>query len=305
MEYFDQQLAGALKRAGVIVGSWLFANAPNQSQPGTAFEDPDDSDDEVPLGVLLGGPSEILDFAFVDPDFDGDLLQAPGVALWGDGGLTLATLEELLGHASAACKQLLNDRQAAHAVWLDERPALRVLLRYRSSVQLHIVKLFVCHYGRQPRSERKGTGLITSVTQINEVAWEHAGHAYIDASACCEQGAFTERRKRNADGTVVSTRTRHSAKLKWRNVEDVGGMWRRWPSQHQYKFVTAVALSRLVPLHMLFVLNENSALEAKCPLPLGHVTGGCKVAWLQHANKPADLPAVLVSGDPGFVIGLR
>ena len=48
MEYFDQQLAGALKRAGVIVGSWLFAKAPNQSQPGTAFEDPDDSDDEVP-----------------------------------------------------------------------------------------------------------------------------------------------------------------------------------------------------------------------------------------------------------------
>ena len=55
MEYFSQQLAGALRRTGAIVGSWLFAGrlVPELAQPGTASEDSDDS------GVLLGGPSEI------------------------------------------------------------------------------------------------------------------------------------------------------------------------------------------------------------------------------------------------------
>ena len=146
--------------------------APNTSVCG--YES-DGSNDDVPLRAFL--TSELVDFAFVDPDADGPIGDQLGVALWKDDTMTLQTQNELLCSASRCAAAMLRDTADQRAIWLDERPALRVLLRYRASVQLLVIKLVVCHYGKQPRSERKGTGLITVSGQCCEVAWEHGAAA--------------------------------------------------------------------------------------------------------------------------------
>ena len=108
---------------------------------------------------------------------------------------------------------MLRDTADSRAIWLDERPALRVLLRYRASVQLLIVKLVVCHYGKQPRSERKGTDLITVSGQCCEVAWEHGGDAYVDASSCVH---LTRSVTQLIDEQKSVVRVRKEAKWVWR-----------------------------------------------------------------------------------------
>ena len=133
--------------------------------PSVCGYDSDGSDDDVPLRAFL--TSELVDFAFVDPDADGPIGDQLGVALWKDDTMNLQTQNELLCSASRCAAAMLRDTADQRAIWLDERPALRVLLRYRASVQLLVIKLVVCHYGRRPRSERKGTGMGTGLITVS------------------------------------------------------------------------------------------------------------------------------------------
>jgi hypothetical protein len=306
LEYFGSQLSARLRRVEQAVDAWLFQDAPEQAAEQVEHSDAEDSDDDIPLGILFVAPEELCDFAFSDPDSDLELEDRPGVALWGCGSLTLTTPAELREGSSASALAKLGDSCDAYAVWLDERPALRVLLRYRASVQLQVVKMFVCHFGRQPRSEKKGTGLITVTGHCCEVVWEHGGDAYIDASAHLVP---TRGQTQLVDGVRRVVRIRDDAKLVWQNLEDPADQ-PVWPSQHKYCFNTSIALGKLVPLHMLFVPVRHSLTNAKCPLPSGELFKACDANWCQHADKPMNLtgamPSVrLLAGDPFFVIGYR
>ena len=301
MEYFSSQLAARLRKQGKETVSWLFQVGPVLDDGALdPAENDSDVDDDVPLGLLYA-TSSLWDFAFIDPDSDTELEHRPGVALWADGGLTYTSPALLRESADSQACQMLDDIVQAYAIWLEERPTLRVMLRYRASVQLQVAKMFVCHFGKTPRSEKKGTGLITVAAFMNEVVWEHGGDAYIDASG---QHVPTRGVQQLVDGTKRVVRYRDQAKLGWLNVEDVDGP-NVWPSVHKYYFNTAIALGRLLPLHMLLLPIPHSDFEAKCPLPSGYLRRACDADWSRHAEQPADLVDQLAAGDPGFIIGYR
>jgi hypothetical protein len=75
-------------------------------------------------------------------------------------------------------------------------------------------------------------------------------------------------------------------------------------SQYDYVFETATALARVVDIDRLLVEQEMSALS-KCPLPRGSTPKSVAPRWIEHEDKPTDLPASTQNGDEAFVIGHR
>jgi hypothetical protein len=75
-------------------------------------------------------------------------------------------------------------------------------------------------------------------------------------------------------------------------------------SQYDYVFETATALARVVDIDRLLVEQEMSALS-KCPLPRGSTPKSVAPRWIEHEDKPKDLPASTQNGDEAFVIGHR
>jgi hypothetical protein len=162
--------------------------------------------------------------------------------------------------------------------------------RLRASFELTIVKAFVSHFGLQPRSTKKGVGLITSSTQVSEYVWEHAAHPYIDASACVWPKSLKRIR----------------GKIPWANVDDEGST-HKIPSCLEYKFLTLVSMDRLIDTRKLMVPCPRSAEHhAQCPFPYGSAASVFVPRWLIHESFDSeDLPVVVKSGDPCCILGVR
>ena len=75
-------------------------------------------------------------------------------------------------------------------------------------------------------------------------------------------------------------------------------------SQYDYVFETATAVARVVDIDRLLVEKEMSPLS-KCPLPKGSTPKSVAPRWIEHEDKPKDLPARTQSGDEAFAIGHR
>jgi hypothetical protein len=159
-----------------------------------------------------------------------------------------------------------------------------IVRRFYASLELLFTKSIVCHFGVQPRSTRKGTGLITVTDHCCEVVWEYAFHACVGASAC----------------VWPRTQARTQTKPPWTNVESGLAMW----SAYDYEFCTALSITRIVDIDRLLVNIDQSPL-AKCPLPVGFLSKPVAARWVQHASKPAGLPDVTEAGENGFIIGHR
>jgi hypothetical protein len=150
------------------------------------------------------------------------------------------------------------------------------------------VKAFVNKYGRQPRSTRKGTGLITSVFQISEYVWEHAAHPYVDASAC----------------VWPKNLVRNRAKLHWSNLDDDDDVdWNQ--SSLEYSFRTLVSLDRLLDTEKLLLSCSSTLGVAQCAFPCGCANKLSVPNWLTDDSEPDELPIAVQPGEPCFILGFR
>lgn len=128
--------------------------------------------------------------------------------------------------------------------------------------------------------------MITVTGHCCEVVWESAFHFHVDASSCVWK----------AQGT------RSSAKPPWVDLGEGEGVVQ---SQYDYVFKTASALARIVAIDKLLVQQEEGSHLSKCPLPRGFTANPVAPRWIEHEDKPTNLPVLTEKGDEAFAIGHR